>query len=94
MTKKDKQTLLSQIAAIINDLPAEEEFRIPEPKKADKVELLTIKECVKEVKGLSECTLRQLIAQNKISYIRTGMGKRGKILVTKSSLLKFFEEQQ
>ncbi len=94
MTKKEKQKLLSQITAIINDLAAEEEFKISEPKQADKVELLTIKECVKEVKGLSECTLRQLIAQNKISYIRTGVGKHGKILVTKSSLLKFFEEQQ
>lgn len=94
MTKKEKQKLLSQIAAIINDLPAEEEFRIPEPKKSDKVELLTIKECVQEVKGLSECTLRQLIAQNKISHIRTGAGKRGKILVNKASLLKYFVEQQ
>ncbi len=94
MTKKEKQKLLSQITAIINNLAVEEEFKISEPKQEDKVELLTIKECVQEVKGLSECTLRQLIAQNKISYIRTGMGKRGKILVNKSSLLKYFEEQQ
>ncbi len=94
MTKKEKQKLLSQITAIINALPVEEEFKILQSTKADKVELLTIKECVQEIKGLSECTLRQLIAQNKISYIRTGMGQRGKILVNKTSLLKYFEEQQ
>lgn len=94
MTQKEKQQLLSRITTIINDLATEDELKISEPKKKDKVELLTIKECVQEIKGLSECTLRQLIAQNKISYIRTGMGKRGKILVNKSSLLKYFEEQQ
>lgn len=62
MTQKEKQRLLSQIAAIINALPIEEELKISEPKKKDKIELLTIKECVQEIKGLSECTLRQLIA--------------------------------
>ena len=36
-------------------------------------------------------TVRQLVAQNKVKYIRTGQGKRGKILINKEELLKVFE---
>ena len=51
--------------------------------------MLTIKECTELVKGLSEHTVRQLVAQGKISYIRTGQGKRGKILISKADLLNY-----
>lgn len=47
---------------------------------------------VKGKGGLSEHTVRQLVSQNKITYIRSGAGKRGKILINKSILLKYFEE--
>lgn len=53
------------------------------------IEMLTIKECAQKVHGLSEHTVRQLVAQNKISYIRTGQGKRGKILINKQALLNY-----
>ncbi|MCQ2470246.1 MAG: DNA-binding protein, partial [Ruminococcus sp.] len=43
------------------------------------------------VRGLREHTVRQLLAQGKIKYIRTGQGKRGKILVNKDDLLRVFE---
>ena len=59
--------------------------------KAKSVEMLTIKECTEVVRGLSEHTVRQLVAQNKVKYIRTGQGKRGKILINKEELLKVFE---
>ena len=55
------------------------------------VEMLTIKECAKAVTGLSEHTIRQLVAQEKIPYIRTGKGKRGKILISKSALYDYLE---
>ena len=54
------------------------------------VEMLTIKECTNAVKGLSEHTVRQLVAQGKIPYVRTGVGKRGKILISKAALLEYF----
>ena len=41
------------------------------------------------VNGLSEHTIRQLVAQGKVEYIRAGSGVRGKILVSKASLLKY-----
>ncbi len=54
-----------------------------------KVEMLTIKECTEEIKGLSEHTIRQLIAQDKLPYIRTGQGKKGKILISKNALISY-----
>ena len=54
--------------------------------------MLTIKECAEAVSGLSEHTIRQLVAQEKIPYIRTGQGKRGKILINKAALLEYLKK--
>ena len=54
------------------------------------LEMLTLKECTSVVKGVSEHTLRLLITQGKIPALRTGEGKRGKILVSKNALLDYF----
>ena len=90
MTMKNKQELIAQIVALLNEvIEAEEMENKPVPEAAAPIEMLTIKECIKEVRGLSEHTLRQLIAQGKIPYIRTGQGKRGKILINKSALLNY-----
>lgn len=91
MTLKERQNLLTQITVFINNLAVDDENKAPdEPKKIDKVELLTIKECANEVNGLSECTVRQLVAQGKLPHIRSGAGKRGKILIPKTALLEYF----
>ena len=55
------------------------------------MEMLTIKECEQAVAGLSEHTIRQLVLQNKVPHIRTGKGKRGKILIPKSALLEYLK---
>ena len=90
MTMKNKQELIAQIVALLNEvIEAEEREAEPVPSISAPIEMLTIKVCVKAVSGLSEHTVRQLIAQDKIPYIRTGQGKRGKILVNKSALLKY-----
>lgn len=90
MTMKTKQELIAQIAALLNEVIEVEEQAaevIPNPQKP--VELLTIKEYSEAVKGLSEHTIRQLVAQEKIPYIRTGRGKRGKILISRAALLEY-----
>ncbi len=56
----------------------------------EKVEMLTIKESAELIGGLSEHTVRQLVAQGKVKSVRTGEGKRGKILVNKADLLMYF----
>lgn len=87
----NKKEIIAQIVTLLTQL-AETESAAPAPEQiADKpVEMLTIKECSEAVKGLSEHTVRMLVAQQKIPYIRTGQGKRGKILISKSALLNYF----
>ena len=90
MTRKTKQELIAQIVAMLNAvIEVENEQQITEQKSSVPVEMLTVKECTEAVKGLSEHTVRQLIAQEKIPFIRTGQGKRGKILVSKARLLEY-----
>lgn len=88
MTIKSKQELISKIVVLLNDLIDVDE-KSSSPKKDEKIEMLTIKECTELVKGLSEHTVRQLAVQNKIPHIRTGQGKCGKILISKSALLNY-----
>lgn len=57
----------------------------------EKVEMLTIKESAELIGGLSEHTVRQLVAQGKVKSVRTGEGKRGKILVNKADLVEYFQ---
>lgn len=90
MTMKTKQELISQIAALLNEVIEVEEQTAEVIANSQKsVEMLTIKECSEAVKGLSEHTIRQLVAQEKIPYIRTGQGKRGKILISRAALLEY-----
>ena len=95
MTKKDKQELIAQVVALLNELieAAEEDVK-PVPETSAPVEMLTIKECTEAVKGLSEHTVRQLVNQDKISYIRTGQGINGKILINKSALLNYLNASE
>lgn len=64
--------------------------QITETQSPQPIEMLTVKECTEAIKGLSEHTVRQLIAQEKLPYIRTGQGQRGKILISKTALLSYF----
>ncbi len=90
MTMKTKQELIAQIAALLNEvIEVEEQAAKVISSHPKPVEMLTIKECSEAVKGLSEHTVRQLVAQDKIPYIRTGQGKRGKILISRAVLLEY-----
>lgn len=92
MTRKTKQELIAQIVTMLGamiEADDEQQVRAISESKSAPVEMLTVKECTEAVKGLSEHTVRQLIAQEKIPFIRTGQGKRGKILVSKTGLLEY-----
>ena len=92
MTRKTKQELIAQIVTMLGamiEADDEQVQTVTEQKSSAPVEMLTVKECTEAVKGLSEHTVRQLIAQEKIPFIRTGQGKRGKILVSKAGLLEY-----
>ena len=89
---ENKREIMAQIVALLSQLiENESDTRKDKPpeRSAEPVEMLTIKECTQAVSGLSEHTVRQLVAQKKIPYIRTGQGKRGKILISKAALLEY-----
>lgn len=89
MTTNRKNELIAQLVGILSELievDSVQEDNAP----SDTVEMLTIKECSEAVRGLSEHTVRKLVKQDKLPYIRTGEGKRGKILINKADLLAYF----
>ena len=93
MNNENKTDVLMQLISVLTAmLNAETQTKIQSSDKIEKeeeIEFLTVKDCTTVIKGINEHTIRQLVAQGKISYIRTGQGKRGKILINKSSLLAY-----
>lgn len=93
MNIKNKQEVIMQLIATLTAMLTEEERTndvvSAEIEKEEKVEFITIKQSVEVVSGISEHTIRQLVAQKKVKFIRTGQGKRGKILIKKASLLAY-----
>lgn len=96
LTNERKEQLLDQILELMTAVAYDREpgeVAIPEAIKTpapNKVEMLTIKESAALISGLSEHTVRQLVAQGKVKSVRTGEGKRGKILVNKADLVAYF----
>ena len=92
MTYRNKQELIKQVVNLLNAMIEVEEQTTPTPVIDNRpMEMLTIKECAQAVAGLSEHTIRQFVLQNKLPHIRTGQGKRGKILIPKSALLEYLK---
>ena len=92
MTFTQKNELITKITALLEQLIEAEPTEptpTPEPCVDTPLEMLTVKECAALVDGLSEHTVRQLCAQDKIAHVRAGAGRNGKILVSKVSLLKY-----
>ncbi len=93
MTMERKTELAKQLVAIIFELTSAGEvpagvMPVEQPKKP--VEMLTLKESLDIIPGLSMHTLRQLVLQGKIKSVRCGAGVRGKILIAKEELLSYF----
>lgn len=94
MTTTQKKEIVDNILELLIQLTEDGDNSAPHTTKAptaNKVEMLTIKESAALISGLSEHTVRMLVAQNKIKYIHTGEGVRGKILVNKADLLNYFQ---
>lgn len=91
MTTQKKNEIVDNIMSLLIQL-TEDDCNAAQPQKSNPVEMLTIKECTEVIHGLSEHTVRQLVAQGKVKYIRTGQGKRGKILINKADLVAYFQK--
>lgn len=93
MTTNRKNELIAQLVNILSELiEANDPEQVAEV-TSNAVEVLTIKECAEAVKGLSEHTVRKLIAQGKLPHMRAGDGQRGKMLINKADLLAYFNGQ-
>lgn len=93
MTAQRKNEIIDNIMNLLIQLTNDESVTQSVADTAAKpVEMLTIKECTDVIHGLSEHTVRQLVAQDKVKYVRTGQGKRGKILVNKADLMNYFQK--
>ena len=91
MTVRMKQELIKMVIDLLENYIEIDGAEAQTPDDNAPIELLTIQECTQAVNGLSEYTIRQLVAQGKIKYIRTGEGKRGKILIPKQALLDYLK---
>ena len=92
MTLSEKKELIAQLTGLLEKLIEVKESgeTAPAEQPADKpLEMPTVKECAALVEGLTENTVRQLVAQDKVAHVRAGVGRNGKILVSKASLLKY-----
>lgn len=89
-SKNERQEIIAQISELLMRL-IETADNVPKTEETPEkpIEMLTVKECAAAVKGLSEHTVRQLVAQDKIPYIRVGHGEKGKILISRSALFKY-----
>lgn len=92
MTIEEKNEIMVQVSALLDRYVCDKKPSSGSVKEPPV--MLTIKECTGYVKGLTEHTLRLLIARGEIKSMRTGEGKRGKILVPQSSLLEYFRKIQ
>ena len=88
MTQAQKQDILAKVTSLLSKLLDEDESTI-ESSTEQPVEMLTIRECTQEIRGLNEFTIRQLIARNEIPFVRAGQGKNGKILIPKAALIAY-----
>ena len=99
MNTKDKNEVIMQLIAALtamleSDTKNDESDTPVNSFTGEKVEFVTIKQAVEVVNGISEHTIRQLVAQNKISFLRCGQGQRGKILINKASLLSYLNNSK
>lgn len=85
--------MLDQLVALQESMEKEDAFSNKNKARPEKVEMLTIKESADLISGLSEHTVRKLVAQGKVKSVRTGEGERGKILVNKADLIEFFSRK-
>lgn len=93
MTTNRKNELIAQLVNILSELiEVDSDNKVTEVSK-NAVEMLTVKECTEAVKGLSEHTVRKLIKNGKLPYLRTGEGVNGKMLINKADLLAYFNGQ-
>ena len=89
MSNMEKEKIVNEIMDLLIKL-TDTDKQDKEKPESSPTEMLTIKECTKVVQGVSEHSIRKIVAQGKVKSVRTGEGKNGKILVNKDDLMAYF----
>ena len=90
MTSTEKAIIIAKITALLDAELTVTDIESVAPTDEDQpIEMLTLAECAETVKGLSRSTIRKLVIRGEIPSLRTGEGKRGKILVSKAALMEY-----
>ena len=90
MTTAEKAIIIAKITALLDAELTVTDIESVAPTDEDQpIEMLTLAECAEAVKGLSRSTIRKLVIRGEIPSLRTGEGKRGKILVSKAALMEY-----
>ena len=90
MTTTEKAIIIAKITALLDAELIVTDIESVAPTDEDQpIEMLTLAECAEAVKGLSRSTIRKLVIRGEIPSLRTGEGKRGKILVSKAALMEY-----
>ena len=90
MTNTEKAIIIAKITALLEaELSVTDIKSVTSAEEDQPIEMLTLAECTEAVKGLSRSTIRKLVIRGEIPSLRTGEGKRGKILVSKAALLEY-----
>lgn len=92
MTQERKNAIVDDIMALLIQLTDEETTQETTRKKP--VEMLTIKECTQAVKGLSEHTVRQLVAQTRSNTFVLVKANVEKFLLIRKNFSKFLKSDE
>lgn len=86
---RNQLEIIMSLIGVLNELKTM--YEKPQEQKSPEAvaEMLTIAECCDTFRGLTKYTVRKLVLDNKVAYVRAGDGRNGKVLVNKDSLAKF-----
>ena len=82
MADRRKREIVEDITELLKELIEQDENTAgaaEEKKETEPLEMLTVKECAEQIKGLAENTVRQLVKQDKLPHIRSGRGERERV---------------
>lgn len=81
---------ITKVISILTNIAEESNSSASDKDSKTQLEFITINQALKLIHGISYGSLRNLLLNGKIPYIRAGKGEHGKYLISKEGLLQYF----
>lgn len=81
---------ITKVISILTNIVEESNSSASDKDSKTQLEFITINQALKLIHGISYGSLRNLLLNGKIPYIRAGKGEHGKYLISKEGLLQYF----